>query len=148
MMLIRCGCLELLPRVGFVDLKEQGLSLIARHCSVFVTELDDPAGLPIRTLSEYVRALRSHHHALGGRGKMTDPFGEDWDSAFGIVEDGARIGSGASVHDSVVLRGARVEDRAVVVRSVLCAGAIVRRGQTVVDRVITAADAAGNAHRQ
>ncbi len=138
-MLIRSGCLQTIPRVGFVDMKEQALPLIARHFHVAVLELEEPAGMSIRTLSDYIEALRRHHRRLDGQSKPADVYAEDWQVAFSITEEGAFVSDGAHIHDSVVLKGARVSHDAVVVRSLICSGANVRRGQLVVDSVVTSA---------
>src|SRR5258707_11125647 len=67
---------------------------------------------------------------------LADPLAEDWQPAFGIVEDGAIIDPSARVHDSVVLRGGVVEPGAILVRSVVCPSAIVKRDRTIVDDFI------------
>jgi hypothetical protein len=142
--LIRCGAVRGLPAAGFVDMKEQALPLIARAHSVRVLERRRPAALPTRTLSEYVSALRSHHTRLAGIvADDADPYAEDWESRFAIVEEGAVRHPEARVHDSVVLRGARVEAGAVVVQSLVCAGVDVRRGAMVTDSVMTVVGANG-----
>lgn len=136
LMLIRCGALDGVPEQGFVDLKEQALPKIAtRHC-VKVLDLPEPVGLPLRTMSDYVGALRSYHRRAHGPVPLSVPFAEDWQPSFSIVEDGAAVGRGVRVHDSVVLGGARVEDHAVLVRSVVCPGAVVPRGRMRVEDLI------------
>jgi mannose-1-phosphate guanylyltransferase len=145
LMLVRCGCLRALPQVGFVDLKEQGLPLVARDHAVRVVRRARPPAMPVRTLADYTRALRWYHGRPRGAAAAPagdafgDPFGEDWQPAFGFAERGAEVDGRARLHDSVVLAGARVERGAMLVRSVACPGAVVRRNQTVVDRLVTAA---------
>jgi mannose-1-phosphate guanylyltransferase len=135
-LLVRCGALRDLPAAGFVDMKEQALPAIARTHAVRVLERQRPTALPTRNLSEYVAALRAHHARLAGLPEEADPFAEDWESRFAIVEEGALKHPEARIHDSVVLRGGRLEAGAVVVQSLVCAGAEVRRGEMAVDSLV------------
>jgi mannose-1-phosphate guanylyltransferase len=135
-LLVRCGAVRELPAAGFVDMKEQALPMIARHHSVRVLERQRPTALPTRSLSEYVAALRAHHGRLAGVAEESDPFAEDWETRFAIVEEGGWKHPNARMHDSVVLRGGRVETNAVVVQSLVCGGGEVRRGLMAVDAVV------------
>ncbi len=141
-MLLSCGALRLLPRSGFVDMKEQGLASMARQFDVMVAHRRKPTGLPLRSLADYIQALRHYHRRRKGMNGLSDPLAEDWRATFAIVEAGAQVDAGARLHDSVVLSGAKVESGAVLVRSLVCAGGVVRRDRSVVDQIITAADAA------
>lgn len=135
LMLLRCGALRQVPEKGFIDMKEQALPRIAADHVVSVLPRPHPAGLLVRTLPEYIRALRCHHS--GGRElEAADPFAEEYQSAFSIVEPGASVHPSAHLHDSVILKGALIEADAVVVRSIICAGAVVRRGKAAVDSAI------------
>jgi mannose-1-phosphate guanylyltransferase len=145
-MLVTCKALRLISEAGYVDMKEQALPQIASRYDVTVLHRRRPTGLPVRTLSDYVTALRTYHRRRGGRPAITtDPLAEDWRPTFSIVEEGAVVDPLASVNDSVVLRGGRVEAGAVVVRSVVCPRGVVRREDTAVDQFITAPAAAGRA---
>jgi NDP-sugar pyrophosphorylase family protein len=135
-MLVTCKALRLIPATGFVDMKEQVLPLIASQFDVRVLRRHRPTGAPIRSLEDYVQALRLHHRRRSGKAVLTDPLAEDWSATFSIVEPGATVDASARVHDSVVLAGAAVEPGAVLVRCVVCPGAVVRRDTTEVDRVI------------
>lgn len=137
-MLVTCKTLRLIPATGFVDMKEQALPLIASKYDVRVLRHRRPTGLPVRSISDYVQALRFHHLRRSGRLGSTDPLAEDWSPSFSIVEPGASVDASARVHDSVVLRGARVEPGAVLVRSVVCEGAVVWRDRTAVDQLVAA----------
>jgi len=137
-MLLSCKALRLIPPRGFVDMKEQALPLIASKYDVRVMHRRRPTGLPIRSLADYVQALRFHHRRKGGRPAATDPLAEDWSPTFSLAEQGASVDHSARVHDSVVLRGARVDAGAVLVRSVVCPGAIVSRDRTAVDQLVIA----------
>lgn len=136
LMLVRCAALRDIQAHGFVDMKEQALPAIAQRFDVTVVNRDTPTGLPVRTLDNYLDALRHHHKAMVGRSANGSAFCEDYSSAFAIIEEGATVGSGARLHDSVILGGGHVEAGAVVVHSVICPGGVVRRGQMTVDQIV------------
>jgi N-acetylglucosaminyldiphosphoundecaprenol N-acetyl-beta-D-mannosaminyltransferase len=137
MMLFKCKTLRLIPPRGYVDMKEQGLPLIAQQYDVRVMRRRRPTGLPIRSLADYVQALRFYHREKGGTNASADPLSEDWGPTFALVEDGASVDGSARVHDSIVLRGARVEPGAIIVRSLICPGVVVPRDRTAVDQLVT-----------
>jgi len=137
MMLVRCGALEQVPEVGFVDMKEQALPKIANRHRVAVVKRDRVVGMPIRSQPDYILALRSHHgRDQNVEATETDCFAEAWQPTFRLIETDAQVDDSARVHDSVVLSGATVERGAVLVQSVICPGAIVRRNQTVTDQLV------------
>ncbi|MBI1367281.1 MAG: hypothetical protein GC162_01360 [Planctomycetes bacterium] len=138
LMLVQCQVLEKISRAGFVDMKEQALPAIARDFRVGVVELDQPCGLPVRTLADYMSALRLRHLQLANKPVVNDPFAENIESTFSVIEDGAEVDSSARIHDSVVLAGSRVDAGAIVVRSLVCPGAVVGRNQRVIDRLMAA----------
>jgi hypothetical protein len=134
-MLVRCGCLRILPRIGFVDLMEQGLRVVSAEHAVRAIQSPTAFSLPVRTLSGYITALQRFHWQLH-RGAETS-LSSEWQSSFSLVEPAAKVDRTACVHDAVVLRGARVERGAVVARSVVCPGATVPAGRTIVGQLIT-----------
>ena len=93
LMLITCRTLRLIPHIGFVDMKEQALPIIASKYDVRVVQCRRPTGLAIRTLSDYIAALRAVHQPT--RAAATDPWAEDWKSTFAIVEPGATVSPSA-----------------------------------------------------
>lgn len=133
LMLVRCGALRLIKPIGFIDMKEQALPEIAAVHDVRAVPTRRPTGLPIRSLDDYLNALRLLHGKRNEPTPFDDALAENWQKRFAIVESGASVGDRAYVHDSVVLKGARVEDGAAVVRSLVCPGATVRSGQQIVD---------------
>jgi hypothetical protein len=133
LMLVRCSALRAVPATGFVDMKEQALPQIAARHDVTVVARPLPTGLPIRSLDDYIEALRWHHKAQAGRPAAASPFAEDWEPTFAIVEQGASVDASARLHDAVVLAGGRVEAGACLVHSVVCPGGVLRRGQMTVD---------------
>jgi hypothetical protein len=112
------------------------LPLIASKHDVTVLHCRRPTALPIRTLSDYVLAMRHYHRRSRGKPAVSDPLAEDWQRAFAIVEQGASVDSSAHVHDSVVLRGGVVEKGAVVVRSIVCPGGVVKKDRPAVDQLV------------
>jgi NDP-sugar pyrophosphorylase family protein len=134
-MLVRCGVLDDVSAVGFQDMKEQVLPRIAQKFDIRVAHFEQPTGVPIRSLSDYIRALSIYHQARKGV-ETVDPFAENLKSLFAIVHPQAHVDSTAKLHDSVVLPGGRVEAGAVLVRSIVCPGAVVRRDQRVVERIV------------
>lgn len=142
-MLVRCKALRLISEAGYVDMKEQALPQIASRYDVSVLHRRRPTGMPVRTLTDYVAALRTYHRRKDGRPAIsTDPLAEDWRPTFSIVEKGAAVDPLASVNDSVVLRGGRVEAGAVSVRSIVCPHGVVRRDEPAVDQFVIAARSA------
>src|SRR5260221_13857782 len=127
----------MLPASGFVDMKEQGLPLIATQFDVRAVKRRRPTGLPVRSLEGYIQALHYYHRRRMGKATITDPLAEDWTPSFSLVEATALVDASARIHDSVVLGGACVEPGAVLVRSLVCPGAVVRRDRTAVDQIIT-----------
>ena len=136
--LIRCGTLKMIPEIGFVDLKEQALSLIAQQHDVTVLHCRRPTALQVRSLQDYIVAMRQYYRRRAGRPNVADPLAEDWQPAFRVIEQGASVDPSAHVNDSVVLRGGVVEPGAVVVRSIVCPGGVVKKDRPAVDQLISA----------
>lgn len=136
--LVSCKTLRLIPTTGYVDMKEQALPAIAARYGVSVMHRRRPTGLAVRTLSDYINALRHYHRRRQGKPALSDPLAEDWRPAFALIEEGATVDPRAHVHDSVVLKGGVVEGGAVVVRSIICPGGVVRKDRSAVDQFIYA----------
>ncbi len=136
LMLVRCGVLGLVPAIGFIDMKEQALPIIADKHRVTVVERAESTGLTIRTLYNYVSMLRKRHRSESAAYDMADEFLEDWQPAFGIIEPGAEVDPTARVHDSVVLSGGRVERGATLVRSLVCPGGVAGKNKIIVDQIV------------
>lgn len=141
--LVRCSALTTAGNVGFLDFKEQFLPRLAgAGHDVRVVAREHASGLPVRTLDGYLAGLRAYYRLRAGRTTAAGAFAEDWSPTFSLVEPGARVASGATVHDSVVLSGGSVEEGAVVVRSVVSPGGLVQRGQTIAGRIVASRDRA------
>jgi NDP-sugar pyrophosphorylase family protein len=135
--MLRCGCLRNINNVGFVDLNEQALPEIAECHEVRVVRYDRPVAHPLRTLNQYLSTLRTYHRRESGRLTDIDPYLEDWQASFEIIENGAAVHEDSVVHDSVILAGARIEAGATLVRCLVCPGSVVTKGKSVVDQVIS-----------
>lgn len=134
--LIRCAVLRSVRGVGYVDLKEQALPEWLERWKVSVVEHRRPYSFRTRNITEYLSAVRLHAtRSLHAGSVDEDPFREEWERTFAVIEPGAEVASGAIIHDSVVLAGARVGKDAVVVRSVVCPGAEIGPGERCVGRV-------------
>jgi N-acetylglucosaminyldiphosphoundecaprenol N-acetyl-beta-D-mannosaminyltransferase len=134
--LVAAKCLKMIPDAGFVDFKEQGLPLIATKYGVSVLHIRRPTALPVRDLPRYVQAMRQYHLRRGGRAATRDPLAEDWQPAFGVVEQGSLVDPRATVHDSIVLKGGVVEAGAVLVKSIVCPGGVVKKDKHVVEQLV------------
>lgn len=135
--LFRAGAFRGIKPKGFVDLNEQALPALAQTHDVRVVTTALTRVFPVRVLDDYMNAL----HAVNAPHAevQVNSLAEDWFESFRLVEDGAEIGAGARVHDSVVLRGGRVGADAVLVRSLVCDGASVGRGEVISDEVVSTA---------
>jgi N-acetylglucosaminyldiphosphoundecaprenol N-acetyl-beta-D-mannosaminyltransferase len=136
-MLLRVKTLRQISPIGYVDMKEQALPVIARDFDVQVVQWTRLTARPIRSLHHYIDALRFHHRRKSGRAVALDPLAEDWEPSFSIVEEGASVDPRAVIHDAVVLKGASVEADCAVARSIVCPGAVLKRGTSTVDQLLT-----------
>lgn len=140
LMLIRCATLRQINPIGFIDLKEQALPLIAGKFDVRVVHCRRPTGLPLRTTADYIGALRQWHRGPGrlpgSRRGQIDPLAEDFSRGYSIVENGAWVDSTAYLHDAVVLRGARVEAGVAAVRSLIGPRALVKKEMRAIDTFV------------
>jgi hypothetical protein len=135
--LIRCGVLRSVRSVGYVDLKEQSLPEWVGRWKVSVVERQRAYALRTRNITEYLGAVLSDASGeLAGSSVDEDPYREEWERSFAIVEAAADVKEGTKIHDSVVLTGGSVGRDAVVVRSVVCPGGVVAAGSRCVGRVV------------
>jgi NDP-sugar pyrophosphorylase family protein len=111
-----------------VDFKEQAIPLIARRHSVKVAELAGECGLLVRSLHDYVQAVRYH---------VARQQGGDGGHGFAVIEQGAQVDASARLHDSVVLAGARVGAGAIVAGSLVTSTGVVGKGRRVLHSVVT-----------
>jgi hypothetical protein len=137
-LLIRRGCLRGIPEIGFMDLKEQAMPAIAKAHSARVKFYPQAIGMGVRSLKDYIAAVRWYHRSMRNNAVIDNPYAEDCVSTFSIIEAGATVHASAQALDSVILAGGRVGRGASLVRSVVCPGAVVPEGVTVMDQVIAA----------
>ncbi|MDF1809971.1 MAG: hypothetical protein P1U42_09775 [Phycisphaerales bacterium] len=136
--LIRCGVLKSVNNIGYVDLKEQSLEAWKMEHKVSVVERHRAYAHPTRSLAEYLNAIRAETAGFGSGATIDeDPYREEWESTFSIVEPDANVADDVILHDSIALKGATVGKGAVVVRSILCPGSVVMPGARVIDKVLT-----------
>jgi mannose-1-phosphate guanylyltransferase len=133
MMLVRCGCLRSLPRLGSVDLRTQGLPMIARKHRVDVVNRPKASGSLIETLGQYIGVLRRYHQRTLTPAQTPQSESAHWQPIFSLVEHGGEVFPGATLYDAVVLKGGRVEAGATVVRSVVGPGCVVRQRESCID---------------
>jgi UDP-N-acetylglucosamine transferase subunit ALG13 len=134
--LIKCRALRELPSLGFIDFKEQGLPLIGKKHQIDVQRCEHAVGMSIRTLKDYLNALRAYDRLNRGHIAEGRPFAERWNSHFTVVENGAHVDSAAYLHDTVVLAGGAVESGALTARSVICDGGRVSRDRQAIDAIV------------
>jgi len=134
--LIRQGAMKNLPAAGFVDLKEKGLAIMAATHNVTVLRRPRATSAPLRSLQEYIAALRGYHRAVCGHNTRHAPFEERWSSTFSIVEPGAVIEPGARLHDSVVLSGGRIGAGSLLVRSLVARTGSIPPGRRVTGAIV------------
>ncbi len=132
--MLRRESLAALPAKGFIDLKEQGLPAIARHHDVRVVATSHTPPLPIRTLDDYIEALRT---TAPGQSPLDASSATDWRLRFSLAERGAQVDPTSRLHDSVVLSGGVVKKDAVLVRSLVGPGGVVDAGRSVFDEFVT-----------
>ena len=147
LMLVRVAALRSVPAVGYHDMKEQHLPKIAdKHgMAVKVLNCRRPTALPVRTLGDYISALRLRHAPEAARRGEYDPLddglGTHQRKRFCVIEPGADVAADAYLHDSVVLSGGVVEAGANVARSVVTPGGVVPARRDVLDKIVAASGA-------
>lgn len=149
---VRVGALRLAKEVGFDDFREQFLPrLMAAGGKVRVREASGVATYAVRSVADYVRAVRAVHEpapeALDGRvrsegqgvgGGDAEGWDDDteWRPRFLLREAGVLFGRGSQAFDSVLLSGAVVEEGAVLGRCVVGPGGVVPAGAKLLDMAV------------
>ncbi len=154
--LIRRELLDLVPPIGFIDLKEQLLRQAkeAGH-RIVVRDMGPSAFQRLKTRRDLLAATRPIAGGLGsGPGPEPGPGPEAWKRGDrtigrpglggGCICEGASVAEDALMIDSVVMPGAVVGSRAVVVRSILFEGARVEAGEIVLDQMVAADGRSGS----
>jgi hypothetical protein len=117
--------LDLVPRAGFMDLKEQWLTrAVSQGLYVRVHRLSGNPSFELRTTQQFLLAAQA-----AGTAALDD-------LAPGAQAMAAHIAPGAVLVDSVIMPGAVIPERCIIVRSIVCAGARVEAGATIIDQVV------------
>lgn len=142
---LRRETLELVNRVGFMDLKEQFLNkALAAGVEILAHPMSGRGVPPVRTRLDLLDAARLAAGMSPAVSNLDPAVRNAGDGAVGgatVVCEGARVASSAIVQDSVLMSGAEVGERAVVVRSVVAPGVRVEPGAELIDVVVGAGGA-------
>jgi hypothetical protein len=139
--LVRCKTLELVPPIGFMDLKEQWLGkVVEAGLNVRVHRLRGFASYELRTREDFLAAARAAGGLLNATFPASSGVHQIGNSAYTdrSLPEGVEVGDGAVIVDSVIMPGARIGQEAVVARSIVCPAGVVAPGATVVDTVVPA----------
>ena len=135
-----CGCMllrrrvfDLVPALGFFDLKEQLLPVIRESGGRIGVEVVAERALRISDQASWLQAL-SVWRALNTRPGSEDRARRSMPNQ-SLIMPGARI-DGAEIIQSIILSGAVIEPGAVIARSVVASGVRVSAGTVVSDVVL------------
>lgn len=133
-MLARVGAMRKARRAQFSDLKEQLVPEMISQGGDVRTCVLPGRSWRLRAREDYLGALADAlgWSLAGGDGVRAQVFSRGISAS--IVSEGARVGVGATIRGSVVMRGATIEPDAVVYRSVLGPAAIVRASEKCIER--------------
>jgi mannose-1-phosphate guanylyltransferase len=139
---VRCSTLELVPKIGFTDLKEQWLNkAVEKGFNVRVHRLGEGHSYELRTRDGFLHAAAICGGLSVTGAELSSDSGfvpaEDETVAHSVASD-VTIGVRAVVVDSVVMPGAVIGEDAIIARSILCPGAKVPAGGTVIESVVPA----------
>jgi len=136
--LIRCKTLELVPHIGFMDLKEQWLGkAVEAGLSVRIHRLGGFYSYELRTREDFLGAARAAwglFNATPARPAGVHLNGNS--AAEKSLPETVEVGDDAVIVDSVIMPGARIGKNAVVARSIVCPAGVVSEGASVVDAVV------------
>jgi len=140
--LVAESSLNLVPDVGFFDLKEQLVMAIRQSGGkVIGADLNDPL-LRLTSLSSLLEAIAR----ISGEGP--EYAREDVIlTADNCIHDIEWVGSGAGIVNSLLMPGVKVGDGAIVARSFVGSGVEIPPGQRVIDAVIASPHVAGLSQR-
>lgn len=133
-MAINPEILNLVPSVGYFDLKEQLVTKAVDADFKVSSASIMPRSIPIHSVSAWIEAIRYLAYpdpaADGARKFVVE--------GVSCIDPRATVGN-AMVRDSIIMEGAVVGDGAVIARSVVCPGAEVASGTRVIDSVVSQA---------
>ena len=134
----RPGAIDLIPTIGYFDLKEQLLPALSRHGGrVRLVQITERV-IRVRDRSGYLQAVRM---SLGAGDRIRRSENATVSTSARIVgsciiEPGVVIEDGVVIHDSVVLTGAVVQRRAVMSRSITAPFAKVPAASRVIESIV------------
>lgn len=138
---LRRRALDLVPTIGFMDLKEQWLArVVGAGMHVRVHRFTTSGTRPLRTREQFLAATEQRQ-----REHLSPAFVPD---ARGFVSSRAKLAPDAFVRGAAIMPGASVGPGAVVVRSIILPGASVPAGASVIDQVVAARPAAASSRRR
>ncbi len=131
---IRCSALELVPALGFADLKEQWLrKAVDAGLNVMVHHLPRPGALELRTREQFLHAARVANNPFADVDSLT-PAGNR--PELRIICASAFVGPGTTIIDSIVMPGTVVGSNSLIVRSLLCPKTQIQAGTDIADAVV------------
>ncbi|MFO0829784.1 MAG: hypothetical protein U0572_16710 [Phycisphaerales bacterium] len=135
--LLRRKLLDLVPPIGYHDLKEQLVPASIRHGATVLAVRLQSSGIRVHDLNRYQVAVATWAKRGGSRvhsAAKVDPTARIL--GMSIVGPGAAIGARTIIDNSVVMAGAAVGEGAVLARSVVPRGLRVAPRSLVTDRVL------------
>jgi len=133
--LLERSAIDLVPRRGFMDLKEQLLPRVGEVGMVRVSDLDAPGAMPLRTRRQFLDAASWLSRGCDGE-SATSIWWSPSSGTWRVIGEEAHLDEGSQIVDSVVMRRARIGARSLVARSIVCPGSVVPSGSRVVDSVV------------
>lgn len=135
--LLRRDLLDLVPAIGFMDLKEQMLSQAkdAGH-RIVVRDMGDRALQRLRTREDLLAASVTND-GLNGGPDLSYPIIARGNTIGNCRCNDSHIANDALLVDSVAMPGSTVGAKAVVVRSILFGGAHVEPGEIILDELVS-----------
>ncbi len=139
--LMKCKVLELVPKAGFMDLKEQLLNkAIESGMGVWAHRAKTGQSLSVRTRINFLEAARAAAGlppiVPGAAPVLNGVTKRDHRTPMQVISRSAAVAGDAVILDSVVMPGATVGSGAVIARSIVSPGARVEAGAQVVDAVV------------
>ncbi len=137
-----CGCLlvrrhllQLVPSVGFCDLREQFLKLLLARGAALSKVTIAPRALRLWGRESWIQAVAAWEQLSRGSREASSR-ALDFRRVGSCAIDGRAVVKGATIVSSVVMAGAVVRPGALVARSVVGPGVVVPAGEVVVDQAL------------
>jgi hypothetical protein len=136
--------IELIPAVGYLDLKEQLIPAISRNGGRTAAVVVDGRPQRLGDLADYLRVLAMR--AQAGAELISPRASVDGNAILQgtvLVGRAAIVSAAAVLSDAIVMQAARIGEGAIVARSVIPPGAVVPAGARVVDQIYAPLETAG-----